>query len=184
MVATPAIEKEHGVRSACSACHSEDDPERRVRLSKEVPTKLIDELDHDLRGRQAKIRAGIEEVNEILVEAKRRGPASDVFVNAARTQIAIITNDGSLGFHNFDKAQQIVETARMLAKRGLGAPSAAGGRRQQVVAPAKEPGPGAAAPAKTKPGPVPASGPAKAPQGASIPGQPPTPISIPAPVKQ
>ena len=139
MVATPAMEKEHGVRSSCSACHSEDDPARRVRLKKEVPTKLVDELDHDLRGRQAKIRAGIEEVNELLAEAKRRGPASVTFVAAARSQINIIVNDGSMGFHNFDKAQRIIETARMLAKRGLGTPNAGGRRRLQAGGPAKLP---------------------------------------------
>ncbi len=179
MVATPAMEKEHGTRSSCSACHSEDDPARRVRLSKEVPTKLIDELDHDLRGRQAKIRAGIEEVNEMLAEAKRRGPGSDVFINAARSQIAVITNDGSLGFHNFDKAQRIVDTARMLAKRGLGVPTAAGWRRQQAVTLPKAP-----VPAVPKPGPAPASGPAKAPQGAGIPAPLQAPSAILTPLKQ
>ena len=139
MVATPAMEKEHGVRSSCSACHSEDDPARRVRLKKEVPTKLVDELDHDLRGRQAKIREGIDEVNELLAEAKRRGPASETFVAAARSQINIIVNDGSMGFHNFDKAQRIIETARMLARRGLGTPNAGVWRRQQAGGPAKLP---------------------------------------------
>ncbi len=190
IVATPAIEKEHGVRSSCSACHSEDDPERRVRLSKEVPTKLIDELDHDLRGRQAKIRAGIEEVNAMLAEAKRRGPASELFVNAARTQIGIITNDGSLGFHNYDKAQRILDTARVLAKRGLGVPTAAGWQRQQAVSPPKPsvpvttvpaaPVPLATGPAEPKPGHVPASGPAKASQGADVSAPPLTPIANPS----
>lgn len=129
MVATPAMEKEHGIRSSCSACHSEDDPARRVRLTKAVPTKLVDELDHDLRGRQAKVRAGIEEVNEMLAQAKLRGARSDVFISAARAQINLIVNDGSLGFHNFDKTQRILETARMLARRGLALPPLASDQR-------------------------------------------------------
>ena len=116
-------------------CHSEDDPARRVRLKKEVPAKLADELDHELRGRQAKIRAGIDEVNSLLAEAKRRGPASETFVAAARSQINVIVNDGSMGFHNFDKAQRIIETARVLARRGLGTPATPGWPRPLAAAP-------------------------------------------------
>ena len=171
MVATPAIEKEHGVRSSCSACHSEDDAARRVRLKKEVPTKLIDELDHDLRGRQAKIRAGIDEVNELLAEAKKRGPASETFVAAARSPINVIVNDGSMGFHNFDKAQQIIETARVLARRGVAIPIPARLRQPQAAP--------AIAPVTV---PVPA-GPA---QGAAVtpPAPGPSAAATPAPAKQ
>ena len=110
----------------------------------------------------------------MLAEAKRRGPASEGFVNAARTQIAVITNDGSLGFHNFDKAQRMIATARILAKRGLGVPTAAGWRRQQAATPPKVPAPVTSAPATPLPA-TPKAGPAPTPgkpqQGASLPAQ-------------
>lgn len=115
-VATPAMEKQHGIRSSCTACHI-DPPnvpggEKRAHVASKAPQMDLAELDRILTHRQRKIRARMDRIQLMLKNARSRNNAS-----AVRAKLDIVALDGSFGFHNFERADRLLRQAYLLARR-------------------------------------------------------------------
>lgn len=97
-VATPAMEKTLGVRSACAACHSGS------------MVKRMNERSND-------VRTGIDEAQAMLAGLDLKKPGAAALVHEAQTKINFVLMDNSKGAHNYERAQELIEQAKGLAKR-------------------------------------------------------------------
>jgi hypothetical protein len=77
----------------------------------------VDALDLILRQRQAAIRAEIDEVENLLARANMRNARAKKLADDARAKLNIVLLDGSLSFHNHEKALDLVTAARTLAQQ-------------------------------------------------------------------
>jgi predicted CXXCH cytochrome family protein len=132
MVATPEMTLRYGLRSACDACHTPGkEREKAIPL---VPAAA----DAMLRGRQVQIRGLLDTAQQAIRAADAalaRGriagaPAGKLDAAAARRAEAVdrpnlILLDGSMGFHNGNRAEALLNEARALAleaERSLASP--------------------------------------------------------------
>jgi len=114
MVATPAMEKVQGIRSSCSACHEGDG--RKMPNGTQAPPMSLDDLDNLLKQRQSDTRTSIEGVQRILASVKSTKPEAARLVEAAQAKLNIALLDGSISFHNFLKAEELIGEARQMAE--------------------------------------------------------------------
>ncbi len=122
IVATPELTLRYGVRSSCDACHTPGQTkEKAIPLVPEAANAM-------LKGRQAEIRALVDEAQRALGEGRaaippskrgRRGASDSATVAQklaeAEGRISQVLLDGSMGFHNFEKAQSLLKEAKALA---------------------------------------------------------------------
>ncbi len=114
MVATPAMEKTQGIRSGCSACHEGEG--RKMANGTQAPPLSLDDLDALLKQRQAETRAGIDGVQRILASVKSKKPEAARLTEAAQAKLNVALLDGSISFHNFPKAEEMIGEARQMAE--------------------------------------------------------------------
>ncbi len=115
MVALPAMEKSQGIRSSCASCH--EGQGRKLPSGVQSPAFDANTLDIILKQRQATIRAEIDEVEKLLARAKVRDPRVTKLVDEAHGKLNVVLLDGSLSFHNHEKAMGYVAEARKLAEK-------------------------------------------------------------------
>jgi hypothetical protein len=82
----------------------------------QAPGMDVDALDLILKQRQASIRADIDEVDRLLATVSQRNARAKKLADDARAQLNIVLLDGSLSFHNHEKATDYVSAARKLAQ--------------------------------------------------------------------
>ncbi|MBI1910307.1 MAG: ammonia-forming cytochrome c nitrite reductase subunit c552 [Deltaproteobacteria bacterium] len=129
MVATPELTVQHGVRNSCAACHTPGETR-----DKAIP--LVAEAAHAmLKGRQVEIRTMIDQAQVVLrgaeamlkqAEKTARGTVAEKSrrqLLEAKDNLAFVLLDGSLGFHNYERAKDLVQKASVHAteaKKALG----------------------------------------------------------------
>ena len=115
MVALPAMEKSQGIRSSCASCH--EGQGRKMPSGAQAPAFDANALDILLKQRQATIRAKIDEVEKLLARASMRDPRVKKLADEAHGKLNVVLLDGSLSFHNHEKAMAYVAEARKLAEK-------------------------------------------------------------------
>jgi predicted CXXCH cytochrome family protein len=115
MVALPAMEKAQGIRSSCAQCHEGEG--RKLSSGVQAPPMDVDALDLILKQRQATIRDEIDAVEKLLAKASANGPSAMKLMEEARGKLNVVLLDGSLSFHNHEKAMAYIDEARKLAER-------------------------------------------------------------------
>lgn len=115
MVALPAMEKSEGIRSSCAACH--EGLGRKLPSGVQAPAFDANTLDIILKQRQATIRAEIDEVEKLLARANVRDPRVKKLSDEAHGKLNVVLLDGSLSFHNHEKAMAYVAEAWKLAEK-------------------------------------------------------------------
>jgi predicted CXXCH cytochrome family protein len=115
MVALPAMQKSQGIRSSCAGCHEGEG--RKMPGGAQAPAMDADALDLILKQRQAAIRAEIDEVESLLAKSNPRHARARKLADEARLKINVVIVDGSLSFHNHEKALALVVAARTLAEQ-------------------------------------------------------------------
>jgi len=114
-VATPQMAKAQGIRSSCASCH--EGQGRKVPSGVQAPAFDANTLDIILNQRQATIRAEIDEVEKLLARANVRDPRVKKLADEAHGKLNVVLLDGSLSFHNHEKAMAYVTEARKLAEK-------------------------------------------------------------------
>jgi|GEM_PF-1386925 len=118
MVATPELTLQYGVRNACEACHTPGQTrDKAIPLVTEAANAMLE-------GRQAEIRSMIDQAQQVIQEteallkraeksapAKRAVETSRRRVLEAKENLAFVLLDGSLGFHNYERARDLVQQA-------------------------------------------------------------------------
>lgn len=118
MVATPALQKSSGVRSACVACHAEGvKPLPNVKQGVEVPVFSLDELQALRADKQATIRSMVEEIRTVLSGIESDRAYVKARVDRANSMVNFVLLDRSMGLHNTDKSIALLDEALDLAKR-------------------------------------------------------------------
>ena len=117
MVPTPALEKNYGVRSACTACHIEG---KKLPSGAQAPAFDANVLNALLIQRQKTTRGGIGEVQKVLagingINAQKA--ETKALVEQANAKLDFVLLDGSLGMHNADRAAALITEARKLAEK-------------------------------------------------------------------
>ncbi|MBI3069018.1 MAG: ammonia-forming cytochrome c nitrite reductase subunit c552, partial [Betaproteobacteria bacterium] len=115
MVALPAMEKSEGIRSSCASCH--EGAGRKLPSGVQAPAFDANTLDIILKQRQAMIRAEIDEVEKLLAKANMRDPQVKKLADEAHGKLNVVLLDGSLSFHNHEKAMGYVTEARKLVEK-------------------------------------------------------------------
>jgi predicted CXXCH cytochrome family protein len=117
MVATPAMEKAQGIRSACATCH--EGSGRKMASGVQAPAFDTNTLDIILKQKQSTTRAEIDEVEKLLAQVPANRPAATRLAEEARGKINLVLLDGSLSFHNQAKAMTYIADAKKLAQRAV-----------------------------------------------------------------
>lgn len=118
MVATPALENAQGIRSSCASCH--EGQGKKMANGTQAPAFDVNVLDIMLKQTQTQVRAEIDGIEKSLARlAGSRSPAVRKLVEDARGKLNVVLLDGSLGFHNHQKAMAYVDEARALAAKAL-----------------------------------------------------------------
>ena len=117
-VATPAMEKSLGLRSACTACHS--NPTVTMPTGEKARSFSRDLLMKRLSDRAKEVRAGIDEIQAMLARVDRKKPAAAALALEATAKINFMLMDNSQGAHNYDRALELIEEAKGLAQRAAG----------------------------------------------------------------
>lgn len=117
MVSTPAMEKTQGIRSSCAQCHEGEG--RKLPSGVQAPAFDANTLDIILKQKQAVIRAEIDTVEKLLAKAPARRPSTKELMEQARGKLNLVLLDGSMSFHNHEKAMAYVTEARKLAERAV-----------------------------------------------------------------
>jgi predicted CXXCH cytochrome family protein len=131
MISKPEMAIHYGQRAACATCHVKDGWAAALPLSRE-------QADTILKSRQAEIRELIGQAQEAIgtaeaQAAKIRSPQAKQAklsqiapaLMSAKSSIDLVVKDGSLGFHDFSRARELLSKAISQADRAL---VAAGGR--------------------------------------------------------
>lgn len=135
MVSTPLLTLQYGIRNACAACHTPGE-------TKDKAVPLITEAANAmLKGRQTEIRSMIDQAQQVIQEAeallkraeksaaaKRAVETSRRRVIEAKENLAFVLLDGSLGFHNYERAKELIQQASLNAneaRKALGRASSA-----------------------------------------------------------
>jgi len=117
MVSTPELSKNTGTRSSCISCHiTEGEPKK---LSSGVTPVAYDNdtLDIMLKAKQADTKKSIQEIQALLAKIKSNKPEVKGLIDQANAKINFVLLDGSYGFHNSQKAQELLSEAMYLAKK-------------------------------------------------------------------
>lgn len=117
MVALPATEKAQGVRSSCAQCH--EGGGRKLPSGVQAPAFDVNTLDTILKQKQATIRNEIDAVEKLLAKAGTAKPAARKLAEEAHAKLNVVLLDGSMSFHNQEKAMAYVAEARKLAEKAL-----------------------------------------------------------------
>jgi predicted CXXCH cytochrome family protein len=119
-VATPALEKALGVRNACAACHS--DPAVTMPSGAKARSYSLDFMIKRMNERSADVRTGIDDAQAMLARVDLKKPGAAALVQEAKNKIDFVLMDNSKGVHNYERALELIEDAKSLAKRagGLG----------------------------------------------------------------
>lgn len=115
MVAMPAMEKTQGIRSSCASCH--EGQGKKLASGVQAPAFDTNTLDIMLKQKQVITRSEIDEVEKLLARAPVNKPATRKLVEEARGKLNFVLLDGSLGFHNQEKAMTYITEARKLAEQ-------------------------------------------------------------------
>ena len=120
MVATPALQKSNGVRSACMACHQEGKKALpHLKKGIEVPVFSLDELQALRADKQATIRSLVNEVRAVLRSIKSDRAYVKARVDRANSMVNFVLLDRSMGLHNSEKAETMLQEALKLANRAV-----------------------------------------------------------------
>lgn len=118
MVATPAMEKAEGIRSSCAACH--EGQGKKMTGGAQAPAFDVNTLDIILKQKQALVRTEIDEIEKSLARLTHsRSPAVTKLVEDARGKLNFVLLDGSMGFHNQEKAMAYITQARALTAQAV-----------------------------------------------------------------
>jgi predicted CXXCH cytochrome family protein len=115
MVALPWMEKSQGIRSSCAGCH--EGQGRKMPGGAQAPAFDANALDIILKQKQATIREEIDAVEKLLSKAGNAKPATRKLAEEARGKLNVVLLDGSMSFHNHEKAMAYVAEARKLAEK-------------------------------------------------------------------
>jgi len=115
IVATPALEKSQGIRSSCATCH--EGQGKKMAMATQTPPFDTNTLDILFTQNQALTRAEIDAVEKLLSKVKTGDPQAKKLADEARGKLNFVLLDGSLGFHNQEKAMTYIAEARKLAAR-------------------------------------------------------------------
>lgn len=120
-VATPALEKAYGLRSSCAGCH--EGTGRMLPGGRQAPPMDGNTLDIILKQKQATTRAAVDEVEQLL--AKTKGSKSNAIrqqTDLARSRLDAVLLDGSMGFHNQERAMNLIAEAKAFAAKAVKGP--------------------------------------------------------------
>jgi formate-dependent nitrite reductase cytochrome c552 subunit len=117
LVATPALEKAQGIRSSCASCHEGEG--KKMAGGAQTPAFDTNTLDILLKQKQSMTREEIEAVEKLLAKANVKKPAARKLAEEARGKLNFVLLDGSLGFHNQEKAMAHIAEARKLAEKAV-----------------------------------------------------------------
>jgi predicted CXXCH cytochrome family protein len=113
MVAPPRMEIVQGIRSSCAGCHEGNG--RTIASGAQAPPMAAADLDFLITQQQAETRKGIEEVQIMLRSIRTAQPEATRLASEARAKLAMILLDGSMGFHNYARAIELITEAHELA---------------------------------------------------------------------
>src|SRR5262249_1137785 len=115
VVPLPAFEsnRAYQVRNACSACHRD-----RAKMANGtiIPPFSIEEMERDIMITQLNTRASIDEIQQKMARVLNPQSAAAALIEQARRKIDFIFLDGSLGVHDRDKTEKLLEEAKNLVK--------------------------------------------------------------------
>lgn len=115
MVATPEMELRQGIRSSCATCH--EGAGKKLQSGVQTPAFDTNTLDIMLKQKQAMTRADIDEVEKLLKSVSTKNPQAKKLADEARGKLNFVLLDGSLGFHNQEKAMASIAEAKKLAEK-------------------------------------------------------------------
>lgn len=116
-VALPAQEKSQGIRSSCANCH--EGAGRKMPGGVQAPAFDTNTLDILVKSKQSTMRAEIDAVEKLLTKVNMRNPGVVKLVDDAHAKINLVLLDGSMSFHNQQKAMEYVAQARALAEKAI-----------------------------------------------------------------
>jgi predicted CXXCH cytochrome family protein len=114
MVALPAMEKNQSIRSSCAGCH--EGQGKKMPAGAQTPPFDANVLDIILKQKQSGTRAEIEEVEKLLAKVNMRNVRARELADAARGKLNFVLLDGSMGFHNQEKAMEHIQAAKKMAQ--------------------------------------------------------------------
>lgn len=119
MVATPALQKSSGVHSACLACHNTEGKPPLPNVKKGIISQpfSLDVLDVMLTNKQTTTRTMVDKVQAVLANIKSNRADVKALVEKANAKINFVLLDGSMGFHNTEKATALLQEALKLANQ-------------------------------------------------------------------
>lgn len=117
MVALPSMQISQGVRSSCAGCH--DGTGLKLASGRQSPPMDANTLDTIVNHKQATTRADIDAVEKLLAGVPTGKPAAAKLAAEARGKLNLVLLDGSMGFHNQEKAAAYVAEAKELAERAV-----------------------------------------------------------------
>lgn len=117
MVSTPELSKNTGMRSSCIGCHTVEGETKK--LSSGISPIAYDNntLDIMLKAKQTETKKAIQEIQNLLSKIKSNKPEVKGLIDQANAKINFVLLDGSYGFHNSQKAQELLSEAMYLAKK-------------------------------------------------------------------
>ncbi len=115
MVALPKFEVTQGIRSSCASCH--EGQGRTLASGVKTPPMAAADLDLLLKQRQEATRTSVTEVQGLLQGILSKDPAAKRLVDEASGKLGLVLLDGSLGFHNQERGDDLIAEARALAER-------------------------------------------------------------------
>ena len=114
-VPSPAMEKTLGVRNACATCHS--DPPVTMPSGAKARSYTLDSQIKRMAERSSEVRTGIDDAQAMLAAVDRKKPAAMALVREAAAKIDFVRMDNSNGAHHYERALELIEEAKGLAKR-------------------------------------------------------------------
>lgn len=121
-VPTPAVKDQFGVRTACEVCHDKDRPlpDHLWEWIRQKPMTNA-ELGQKLGAGQSEVRIKLARVQGLIATVKSPRRSMSEKLERARALAAFVQLDGSSGFHNFKKANAMLDEAFNLATQAGGA---------------------------------------------------------------
>jgi predicted CXXCH cytochrome family protein len=125
MVAAPLLTFQYGVRNSCDQCHQPG--------GKSVLTLPPEAAQSILQGLQAQIRTLLDQAQQAITKAEAalerasrprgagRTASAAAALGKAKGNVSFVLLDGSMGFHNVQKAKTLLEEAKALAESVGGA---------------------------------------------------------------
>jgi predicted CXXCH cytochrome family protein len=123
MVATPELALQYGVRDSCAACHTEGKlKDNQLPLVPVSANALLKSWQAGVRVSVGKAQAAIREAKAELASAKTANGKKPIIEAAegklarATASVNFVLLDGSMGSHNFQKADALLKEAEKLAQ--------------------------------------------------------------------